>query len=80
MTEVYLKLNKETGRYDCYTVMDDKCIKTLTCGNSFIYMPDDEDIEVPGRIEHSINKGYYWIDTDDFSSIGLHTGMRGYIE
>lgn len=62
MTEVYLKLNKETERYDCYTVMNDTYIKTLTCGNSFIYMPDDEDIEVLGRIEHSINKGYYWID------------------
>ena len=80
MTEVYLKLNKETERYDCYTVMYDKYIKTLTCGNTFIYIPDDEDIEVPGRIEHSNNRGYYWIDTDDFSSIGLYIGMRGYVE
>lgn len=80
MTEVYLKLNKETERYDCYTVVDDKYIKTLTCGNTFTYIPDDEDVEVPGRIEHSTNRGYYWIDTDDFSNIGLYNGMRGYIE
>lgn len=80
MTEVYLKLNKETGRYDCYSVMNDTYIKTLNCGNAFIYMPEDEEVEVPGRIEHSTNRDYYWTDTEEFTSKGLYNGMRGYVE
>ena len=79
MTAVYLKLNNETGRYDCYSVMEDEYLQTLTCGNPFIYAPDDEDEEFPGRIEHSKDVGYYWIDAEDFCSQKLFNRMRGFI-
>ncbi len=80
MTEVYLKKNQETGRFECYNALTDEFISILTCGNFFIYLPDDEDLEVPGRIEHSVNRDYYWIDSESLSSISLYNGMRGYIE
>lgn len=79
MTEVYLKLNKKTDRYDCYTVMEDKYIQTLTCGNSFILIADDEDLEVSGRIEHHSTNGYYWIDSKDEKVVYLKNGINGYI-
>ncbi len=79
LTEVYLKLNEETNRYECYSVMDDKYRETLTCGNSFIYLPHDEDEEIAGRIEYDSNYGYYWVDRENFTRQKLFTGMRGYI-
>ncbi len=79
MTEVYLKKNQETGRFECYNALTDEFVSTLTCGNAFIYFPEDEDVEVPGRIEYSSSGGYYWIDADDFTSQGLFNGMRGYV-
>lgn len=79
MTEVYLKLNNETGRYDCYKVLTDQYVHTLTSGNPFMLIPDDEDLEVAGRIEHDSTYGYYWIDSEDFTRQKLENGMKGFI-
>ena len=40
---------------------------------------EDEDLEIPGRIEHDSTYGYYWIDSEDFTRQKLENGMRGYI-
>lgn len=80
MTEVYLKFNQETEKYDCYEVLTDEYLHTLTSGNSFMLFPDDDDLEVPGRIEHDSTCGYYWIDSEDFTRQKLENGMKGYIE
>lgn len=80
MTEVYLKLNQQTGRYECYHALTDEYVQTLTSGNPFMLIPDDEDLEVPGRIEHDSTYGYYWTDIDDFTRQKLETGMKGYVE
>ena len=40
---------------------------------------DDEDLEIPGRIEYHNTDGYYWIDSEDFTRQKLENGMRGYI-
>lgn len=79
MTEVYLKLNQETERYECYNVMTDEYVQTLTCGEWFMLISDDEDLEVPGRIEHSNSSGYYWIDSEDFTRQQLMDGLKGYV-
>ena len=79
MTEVYLKKNQETGRFECYSVLEDEYIQTLTCGNSFMYLPNDEDEEFQGRIEYDSNYGYYWINSEDLCRMNLFNGMRGYI-
>ena len=79
MTEVYLKLNQETERYECYNAMTDEYVQTLTCGDWFMLIPDDEDLEVPGRIEHSNSNGYYWIDSEDFTRQQLTNGLKGYV-
>ena len=78
MTEVYLKKNSE-NRFEAYNVLTDKYEATLTSGNSFMLIPDDEDLEVPGRIEHCSTYGYYWIDSEDFTRQQLTVGMKGYI-
>lgn len=80
MTEVYLKFNDETKRFDCYNALTDEYIHTLTCGNPFMLITDDEDLEVPGRIEHDSIHGYYWIDVEEFTRKKLESGMKGYIE
>ncbi|WP_279022250.1 DUF5348 domain-containing protein [Intestinibacter bartlettii] len=79
MTEVYLKFNQQTERYDCYNSLTDEFEQTLTSGNSFIYLPHDEDEEIAGRIEYDSNYGYYWVDRENFTRQKLFTGMRGYI-
>lgn len=79
MTEVYIRLNSKTERYDCYNVLTDRFEQTLTCGNSFMLIPHDEDIEVPGRIEYDRSKGYYWIDSNDLIRQKLENDMKGYI-
>lgn len=78
MTEVYLKKNSE-GRFDCYNALTDEYIQTLTCGNPFMLIAEDEDLEIPGRIEYDSNFGYYWVDSEDFTRQQLENGMRGYI-
>lgn len=83
MTEVYLKKN-EQGRFECYNALTDEYVSTLTCGNPFILIPDDEDdffdeLEVPGRIEHSTVYDYYWIDTEELSRQKLRNGIRGFV-
>ncbi len=50
MTEVYLKKNVD-GRFDCFNALTDEYIQTLTCGNPFMLIAEDEDLEVPGRID-----------------------------
>ena len=61
MTEVYLKFNQQTERYDCYNSLTDEFEQTLTCGNPFMLIAEDEDLEIPGRIEYHSTDGYYWI-------------------
>ncbi len=80
MTEVYLKKNQETGRFECYNGLTDEYMQTLNCGNPFMLITEDEDLEIPGRIEHDSTYGYYWIDSEDFTRQKLEIGMRGYIE
>ena len=46
MTEVYLKKNQETGRYECYNGLTDEYMQTLNCGNPFMLIPEDEDLEI----------------------------------
>ena len=65
MTEVYLKKNQETGRFECYNGLTDEYMQTLNCGNPFMLIPEDEDLEIPGRIEYHNIDGYYWIDSED---------------
>ena len=79
MTEVYLKQNSE-GRFEAYNAFTDEYEATLTSGNPFMLIPDDDDLEVPGRIEHDSTYGYYWIDSEDFARQKLENGMKGYIE
>lgn len=79
MTEVYLKLNQETKRYECYHVVTDEYVQTLTCGDWFMLIPDDEDLEVSGRIEYSNSSGYYWIDSGDSTRQQLMDGLKGYV-
>ena len=79
MTEVYLKLNQETKRYECYHVVTDEYVQTLTCGDWFMLIPDDEDLEVPWRIEYSNSSGYYWIDSGDSTRQQLMDGLKGYV-
>lgn len=79
MTEVYLKKNQKTERYECYNAMTDEYIQTLTCGNPFMLIQDDEDLEISGRIEYNSTYGYYWIDSEDFTQQKLENGMKGYI-
>lgn len=79
MTEVYLKLNQETKRYECYHVVTDEYVQILTCGDWFMLIPDDEDLEVPGRIEYSNSSGYYWIDSEDSTRQQLMDGLKGYV-
>ena len=79
MTEVYLKLNQETKRYECYHVVTDEYVQTLTCGDWFMLIPDDEDLEVQGRIEYSNSSGYYWIDSGDSTRQQLMDGLKGYV-
>lgn len=80
MTEVYLKLNQQTERFDCYEVLTDEYIHTLTCGNAFMLIPEDDDLEVSGRIEHNSTYGYYWVDSEGVAVEYLKSGMKGYIE
>ena len=80
MTEVYVKENLETGRFDCYNALTDKFEQTLTMGNSFILILDEDDLEVPGRIEHNSTHGYYWTDTEEVMVQYLRDGMKGYVE
>ena len=77
MTEVYLKKNAE-GRFDCYNALTDEYMQTLNCGNSFMLIAEDEDLEVPGRIEHHNINGYRWIGIDDVV-VYLTNGIKGYI-
>lgn len=77
MTEVYLKKNSE-GRFDCYNALTDEYIQTLTCGNPFMLIAEDEDLEVPGRIEYHNTNGYHWIGIDD-TVVYLANGIKGYI-
>ncbi len=79
MTEVYLRFNKETERYDCYNALTDEFEQTLTSGNPFMLIPDDEDLEVPVRIEHDSIHGYYWVDAEEFTRQKLENDMRGYV-
>ena len=79
MTEVYLKLNQETKRYECYHVVTDEYVQTLTCGDWFMLIPDDEELEVPGGIEYSNSSGYYWIDSGDSTRQQLMDGLKGYV-
>ncbi len=80
MTEVYLKFNQQTERYDCYNSLTDEFEQTLTSGNSFMLISDDEDLEVPGRIEYNSTHGYYWTDKDEVTVQFLSHGMKGYVE
>ena len=79
MTEVYLKKNQETGRFECYNGLTDEYMQTLNCGNPFMLIPEDEDLEIPGRIESHNIDGYYWMDSEDSTRQKLENGMRGYI-
>lgn len=79
MTEVYLKFNDEIKRFDCYNALTDEYIHTLICGNPFMLIPEDEDLEIPGRIEYHNVHGYYWTDSEDFTFQKLENGMRGYV-
>ena len=74
MTEVYLKKNQETGRFECYNGLTDEYMQTLNCGNPFMLITEDEDLEIPGRIEHDSTYGYYWIDSEDFTRQKLENG------
>ena len=80
MTEVYLKFNQQSERFECYNALTDKFEQTLTCGNPFMLIPDDEDLEVPGRIEYDSIHGYYWVDVEEFTRQKLENGMRGYVQ
>lgn len=42
-------------------------------------IPDDEGLEVPGRIEHSNSNGYYWVDSEDLTPQQLVNGLKGYV-
>ena len=78
MTEVYLKLNEETCRFDCYNVLTDEYESTLSCGNSFIIIDDENDEEIAGRIECHNTNGYHWTGVDD-TVVYLSNGIKGYI-
>lgn len=78
MTEVYLKKNVD-GRFDCFNALTDEYIQTLTCGNPFMLIAEDEDLEIPGRIEYHNTDGYYWVDSEDFTRQQLENGMRGFV-
>lgn len=83
MTEIYLKKNSD-GRFDCYSAFSDEYVSTLTCGDNFILITDDDedyfdDLEVPGRIEYNDTLQYYWIDVDEFSKRKLVDGLKGFI-
>lgn len=75
--EVYLKVN-ELGRFDCYDVNTKEYIKTLTCGCKFTLVPNDEDIQLEGRIEHHNTNGYYFTDGDVCTEF-LYNGLKGLI-
>ncbi len=79
MTEVYLKFNVESNEYDCYDVITDEFIQTLSVGDSFMLIYDKHDLEIPGRIKYHPIHGYYWIDSEDLMEQLLTTDIRGYI-
>lgn len=81
MTEVYLKLNYSTERFDCYSVLTDEFICTLSCNTTFIYIDIETDEEIVGRIEyvHGKHYGYCWVDKEESTTHFLYDGMRGYI-
>ena len=47
MIEVYLQPNEDSNEFDCYHAVNDELIQTLTAGDSFMLISDEEDEEIP---------------------------------
>lgn len=65
------------GRFE--TFYNDKQYSTLTCGNR-LYLFDEEDKLVLGRVEHNSKYGYYWVSDDGLQIEYLRNGIYGYVE
>lgn len=77
MKKIKLKKNSD-GRFETY--FKNEYYSTLTCG-SRLYLPCEEcdcNELIPGRVEHNIHHGYFWISDDYLQVEYLKDGLIGY--
>ncbi|WP_195932421.1 DUF5348 domain-containing protein [Turicibacter sanguinis] len=79
MIEVYLQPNEDSNEFDFYHAVNDEFIQTLTAGDSFMLISDEDDEEIPGRIQYHPLHGYYWINSEDSIKRKLTADMPRYI-